>query len=84
MTTEELVVLFTSLQNIVILSILVTVRVSVKAQMSYVHITEYTTFVSLQFSPKEVLWTSTFVLQTIDMWSRTSYKVTSTWYHDTW
>jgi len=57
MTTEVLVVLFTSLQNIVTLSILVTVRVSVKAQMSYVHIMEYMTFVSLQFSPKEVLWT---------------------------
>jgi len=37
--------------------ILIIVRLGVKAQMSYVHIMEHTTFVSLQFSQQQVLWT---------------------------
>jgi len=42
--------LFSSVQNIVILLIIVIVRADVKAQRSYVHIAGHMIFVSLQFS----------------------------------
>jgi len=48
----EVLALLTSLQNIVILSIIVIVLSVSKAQMLYVHIMGYTTFVSLQFFSK--------------------------------
>jgi len=56
----EVLVLFTSLQNIVILSIVVMVPVHAGVESTkcpYVHITGHTTFVSLWFSWKQVLWT---------------------------
>ena len=55
----EVSVLFTSLQNIVILSVILIVYVGVKSAdvVCPVHILERTTFVSLRFSRKRVLWT---------------------------
>jgi len=53
--SAEVVVFFTSMQAIMILSTIVIVHAGVKS--TDVHIMEHTTFVSLRFSHKHVLWT---------------------------
>jgi len=55
--STEVLVLFTSLQNILILSVIVIVSAGVKSTNVVCPRNWNTTFVSLRFSRKQVLWT---------------------------